>query len=74
MLCVSDTDAVREVVFGKDGVADGGGAGKILVDLSSIPPGMRPWRWPGSSRGGVPWPGSTARYQVAWWGARTARW
>lgn len=36
--CLSDTAAVAEVVFGDDGIAAGGGAGKILVDMSSIRP------------------------------------
>lgn len=38
MLCVADTDAVREVVFGAKGVAQGGAPGKVLVDFSSIAP------------------------------------
>ena len=38
MLCVSDTDAVEEVVFGPDGIAAGAGPGKLLVDHSSIHP------------------------------------
>lgn len=40
-LCVSDTDAVEEVVFGPRGLADGmkgAGAHKLLVDLSTIHP------------------------------------
>ncbi|MGE0744616.1 MAG: NAD(P)-dependent oxidoreductase [Rhodospirillales bacterium] len=36
--CVTDTDAVEAVVFGPDGVAAGGTAGKLLVDCSSIHP------------------------------------
>lgn len=38
MLCVSDTDAVEEVVFGPDGIAAGAAPGKLLVDHSSIHP------------------------------------
>lgn len=37
MLCVADTAAVAQVVFGADGVAAGQGA-TLLVDLSSIAP------------------------------------
>ena len=38
-LSVTDTDAVDSIVFGKDGVAAGGGTGKLLVDHTSIHPG-----------------------------------
>jgi 3-hydroxyisobutyrate dehydrogenase len=38
MTCVSDTAAVEQVVFGPGGVAEHGGAGKLLVDFSSIEP------------------------------------
>ena len=38
LLCVTDTNAVEAVVFGDDGVAAGGSAGKILIDHSSIQP------------------------------------
>jgi len=38
MLCLSDTAAVEQVVFGEDGVAAGGGQGKVLLDFSSIDP------------------------------------
>jgi 3-hydroxyisobutyrate dehydrogenase len=38
LLCVTDTRAVEEVVFGADGVAEAEGRGKILVDHSSIRP------------------------------------
>lgn len=37
-LCVTDTNAVESVVFGPDGIAQGGESGKILVDHSSIEP------------------------------------
>lgn len=36
--CVSDTAAERDVVFGVDGIAAGGAAGKVLIDMSSIEP------------------------------------
>lgn len=36
--CVSDTAAMDAVVFGADGIAAGGGAGKLLVDFSSMRP------------------------------------
>jgi 3-hydroxyisobutyrate dehydrogenase len=35
-LCLLDTRAVEAVVFGPDGVAEGAGAGKVLVDHSTI--------------------------------------
>lgn len=38
MTCVTNTDAVEAVVFGKGGVAEHGSEGKILVDFSSIEP------------------------------------
>jgi len=38
LLCLADTAAVREVLFGKGGVAEGGKAGKLLVDHSSLEP------------------------------------
>ena len=38
LLCLTDTRAVEEVVFGADGVAEAEGRGKILVDHSSIRP------------------------------------
>ena len=36
--CLTDADAVETVVFGDDGIAQGGAAGKILVDLTSAHP------------------------------------
>jgi len=36
--CVSDTDAVEEVCFGDRGVCNVGGAGKLLIDCSTIAP------------------------------------
>jgi 2-hydroxy-3-oxopropionate reductase len=37
-LMVSDTPDVEQVLFGKDGVAEGLSAGKVVVDMSSISP------------------------------------
>lgn len=36
--CLTDANAVETVVFGDDGIAQGGGAGKVLVDLTSAHP------------------------------------
>jgi 3-hydroxyisobutyrate dehydrogenase len=36
--CVTDTDAMRETVFGENGIARGARPGSILVDFSSIAP------------------------------------
>jgi 3-hydroxyisobutyrate dehydrogenase len=36
--CVTDTNAVRNIVFGEGGIAEGAGNGKVLVDMSSIEP------------------------------------
>ncbi|MCG8354659.1 MAG: NAD(P)-dependent oxidoreductase [Kiloniellales bacterium] len=38
LLCVTDTQAVETLVFGEDGIAAGGSAGKLLIDHSSIRP------------------------------------
>ena len=38
LLCLADTAAVRAVLFGKGGIAEGGKAGKLLVDHSSLEP------------------------------------
>ena len=35
LMCVISTDAVEEAVFGTGGVAEGGSAGKVLVDHST---------------------------------------
>ena len=35
LVCVTDTDAVQQVVFGHAGVAEGGSPGKVLVDHST---------------------------------------
>ena len=37
-VCVTNTDAVEQVVFGPEGVAAGSRAGQLLVDLSTIHP------------------------------------
>src|SRR5229473_2415828 len=37
-MCLTDAAAVEEVVFGKNGVAEVSGAGKLVVDFSSIHP------------------------------------
>jgi 3-hydroxyisobutyrate dehydrogenase len=37
-MCVTDADAVDEVVFGADGLASVAGSGKLVVDFSSIHP------------------------------------
>lgn len=39
MLCLSDTAAVEQAVFGPDGIAQHGAPDKLLVDFSSIEPG-----------------------------------
>ncbi|MCA6127148.1 MULTISPECIES: NAD(P)-dependent oxidoreductase [Thalassolituus] len=38
MLCVTDTAAVSDIVFGEAGVANSARAGQVLVDFSSIEP------------------------------------
>lgn len=38
LLCLADTAAVREVVFGPAGIAQGARAGQLLVDHSSLEP------------------------------------
>ncbi|QQZ43373.1 NAD(P)-dependent oxidoreductase [Pseudomonas sp. SK3(2021)] len=38
LLCLANTEVVREVVFGADGIAQGARAGQLLVDLSSLEP------------------------------------
>ncbi|MCP3751377.1 NAD(P)-dependent oxidoreductase [Pseudomonas sp. SBB6] len=38
MLCLADTAVVREVVFGEQGIVEGGKAGQLLVDFSSLEP------------------------------------
>ena len=38
MMCVTDQHAAEAVLFGADGIAAGGAAGKLVVDFSSIAP------------------------------------
>lgn len=38
MMCVTDQHAAEQVLFGPDGIAAGGAAGKLAVDFSSIAP------------------------------------
>jgi 3-hydroxyisobutyrate dehydrogenase len=38
MLCLADTAAVREVVFGPGGIVEGARPGQLLVDFSSLEP------------------------------------
>ncbi|MGA6096376.1 NAD(P)-dependent oxidoreductase [Stutzerimonas marianensis] len=38
LMCLADTAVVREVVFGRDGIAEGARAGQLLVDHSSLEP------------------------------------
>ncbi|MDF3931757.1 NAD(P)-dependent oxidoreductase [Pseudomonas citronellolis] len=38
MLCLADTAAVREVVFGAGGIVEGAKPGQLLVDFSSLEP------------------------------------
>lgn len=39
LLCLANTEVVREVVFGPGGVAEGARPGQLLLDLSSLEPG-----------------------------------
>ena len=38
LLCLANTEVVREVVFGAEGIAQGAKAGQLLVDFSSLEP------------------------------------
>ena len=38
MMCVTDQNSVKEVLFGAGGVAEGAAEGKIVIDFSSIAP------------------------------------
>lgn len=44
MICVTDTDAVEQVVFGADGISQAASADKLLVDHSTIHP-LRTREW-----------------------------
>lgn len=73
VLCVSNDDAVGEVVFGTDGIAETKGEGKTLVDHSSIHPvTTREWSENLHSKSGMAWidapvsggPGGAARGEL----------
>lgn len=60
MMCLTAAPAVREVVFGKDGaaeaVAEANGAGKCLVDFSSMRPDLtREWAAELRQKNGIGW-------------------
>jgi 3-hydroxyisobutyrate dehydrogenase len=38
LLCLANTEVVREVVFGPGGIVEGGKPGQVLVDMSSLEP------------------------------------
>ncbi|MDT9091173.1 NAD(P)-dependent oxidoreductase, partial [Escherichia coli] len=38
MLCLANTEVVREVVFGPGGIVEGARPGQLLVDFSSLEP------------------------------------
>ena len=38
LMCLANTEVVREVVFGPQGIAQGARAGQLLLDLSSLEP------------------------------------
>jgi 3-hydroxyisobutyrate dehydrogenase len=38
MLCVTDQHAAEDVLFGKQGIAEGASSGKLVIDFSSIAP------------------------------------
>ncbi|WP_350023677.1 NAD(P)-dependent oxidoreductase [Pseudomonas protegens] len=38
LMCLANTEVVREVVFGPEGIAQGARAGQLLLDLSSLEP------------------------------------
>lgn len=56
VLCVSNDDAVGEVVFGTGGIVESAGSGKILLDHSSIHPvTTREWADKLKSASGMGW-------------------
>ncbi len=56
MMCLTAAPAVREVVFGSDGVAAAAGAGKRLVDFSSMRPDLtREWSAELRKKNGMGW-------------------
>jgi 3-hydroxyisobutyrate dehydrogenase len=56
MMCLTAAPAVREVVFGPGGVAEAKGAGKRLVDFSSMRPDLtREWSAELRAKNGMGW-------------------
>ena len=56
MMCLTAAPAVREVVFGTDGLAEAKGAGKRLVDFSSMRPDLtREWAAELRRKNGMGW-------------------
>jgi 3-hydroxyisobutyrate dehydrogenase len=56
MMCLTAAPAVREVVFGTGGIAEAAGAGKRLVDFSSMRPDLtREWSAELRARNGMGW-------------------
>ena len=56
VLCVSNDDAVEEIVFGPEGIGTVAGPGKILIDHSSIHPiTTREWAGKLKSAAGIGW-------------------
>lgn len=71
MLCLANTEVVREVVFGADGVASGAKTGQLLVDFSSLEPtATREMAAELASRTGMGWLDAPVSGGVA--GAETA--
>lgn len=73
VLCVSDDAAVESVVFGTDGISSGPGAGKLLIDHSTIHPmATREWADALKDANGMLWmdapvsggPGGAARGEL----------
>jgi len=73
ILCVSNDDAVEEIVFGRGGVAEAVGQNKVLVDHSSIHPvTTREWSGKLKDANGMGWidapvsggPGGAARGEL----------
>ena len=56
MMCLTAAPAVREVVFGRGGIAEANGAGKRLVDFSSMRPNLtREWSAELRQKNGMGW-------------------
>ncbi|AIS14548.1 hypothetical protein JM49_23680 [Pseudomonas chlororaphis subsp. aurantiaca] len=73
LLCLANTEVVREVVFGAEGIAQGARAGQLLVDLSSLEP-TATREWPRSWRARPAWAGSMPRCPAARPVPRLAAW